>query len=77
MSYNSMINLLPDLINAWLQPGAQNNGKYEPFQRLFFPAKTVKTVFLFSCESTGLKPGLNENSSCAFAHVGISYSCVL
>jgi hypothetical protein len=72
-----MNNLLADLINAWLQPGVQNKGKDKPFQRLFCPAKTVSTAFLFSCGSTGLKPGVSENSSCAFAHVGISYSCVL
>ena len=38
---------LSDLINTWLQPGANTNEMHQPFQRLAFKSKTVETVFPF------------------------------
>ena len=36
---------LPNLINTWLQPGANSNEMHQPFQRLSSGSKTVETVF--------------------------------
>ena len=36
---------LPNIINTWLQPGANSNEMHQPFQRLSCESKTVETVF--------------------------------
>ena len=57
---------LSDLINTWLQPGANSSETHQPFQRLVSELKTVETVFPFSVADTGLKPGVNEKTVCIF-----------
>ena len=54
---------LTNLINTWLQPGANSNQMHQPFQRLSSGSKTVETVFRVRCEGTGLKPSVNENAA--------------
>jgi hypothetical protein len=66
-----------DFINTWLQPGVKRKAECKPFQRLVSQAQTVETVSLFLYQSTGLKPSVNENSSCIFAHLRSSHSCTL
>src|SRR5436190_15082874 len=53
-------------VNTRLQPGVESKSKHEPFRRLVCQARTVETVSLSLCRSTGLKPSVNENSSCIF-----------
>lgn len=57
---------LSDLINTWLQPGESSNETHQPFQRLAPASKTVETVSTLLFADTGLKPGVNEKTTCIF-----------
>jgi hypothetical protein len=54
---------LTNLINTWLQPGANSSEMHQPFQRLSSESKPVETLFRVRCEGTGLKPGVNESAA--------------
>jgi len=58
---------ITSLIDTRLQPGVADSASNQPFQRLVCVGETVKTVFEFLTDGTGLKPGVNENALPKFA----------
>jgi uncharacterized protein (DUF885 family) len=58
-----MTNPFPDLINAWLQRGAEAQSSASRFDYFLAASKPLKRFGTGSCRNTGLKSGVNESAS--------------
>jgi uncharacterized protein (DUF885 family) len=58
-----MTNPFPDLINTWLQRGAEAQSSASRFDGFLAASKPLKRFGAGSCRNTGLKPGVNESVS--------------